>query len=180
MGRLTHNLTGCLWPSNCSLVTENYEKSDFGAKRTLLCASEMDPKALDSISALYRVYYFTDSLIHNLTGCPWPSNCSLVSGNTGKSDFGAKRTLLCTSEMGPEALDGLPRMYRVYNFTDSLLPNLTGCPWPSICSLVSGNNGKSDFGAKRTLLCTSEMGPCLLYTSPSPRDRQKSRMPSSA
>ena len=23
-------------------------------------------------------------------------------------------------------------------------------------------------------------GPCLLYTSPSPRDRQKSRMPSSA
>ena len=25
-----------------------------------------------------------------------------------------------------------------------------------------------------------EMGTCLLYTSPSPRDRQKSRMPSSA
>ena len=25
-----------------------------------------------------------------------------------------------------------------------------------------------------------EIGPCLLYTSPSPRDRQKSRMPSSA
>ena len=25
-----------------------------------------------------------------------------------------------------------------------------------------------------------EQGPCLLYTSPSPRDRQKSRMPSSA
>ena len=24
------------------------------------------------------------------------------------------------------------------------------------------------------------LGPCLLYTSPSPRDRQKSRMPSSA
>ena len=26
----------------------------------------------------------------------------------------------------------------------------------------------------------SESWPCLLYTSPSPRDRQKSRMPSSA
>ena len=26
----------------------------------------------------------------------------------------------------------------------------------------------------------AKMGPCLLYTSPSPRDRQKSRMPSSA
>ena len=27
---------------------------------------------------------------------------------------------------------------------------------------------------------TAEIDPCLLYTSPSPRDRQKSRMPSSA
>ena len=28
--------------------------------------------------------------------------------------------------------------------------------------------------------CLREYGICLLYTSPSPRDRQKSRMPSSA
>ena len=28
--------------------------------------------------------------------------------------------------------------------------------------------------------CISQAGLCLLYTSPSPRDRQKSRMPSSA
>ena len=28
--------------------------------------------------------------------------------------------------------------------------------------------------------CMGSLGPCLLYTSPSPRDRQKSRMPSSA
>ena len=34
-----------------------------------------------------------------------------------------------------------------------------------------------DFGSAFAL-CTSQ--PCLLYTSPSPRDRQKSRMPSSA
>ena len=27
---------------------------------------------------------------------------------------------------------------------------------------------------------TTQLTPCLLYTSPSPRDRQKSRMPSSA
>ena len=37
---------------------------------------------------------------------------------------------------------------------------------------------------KRTCLVVSELpyqvNPCLLYTSPSPRDRQKSRMPSSA
>ena len=29
-------------------------------------------------------------------------------------------------------------------------------------------------------LCFMDIMPCLLYTSPSPRDRQKSRMPSSA
>ena len=27
---------------------------------------------------------------------------------------------------------------------------------------------------------SNDLSPCLLYTSPSPRDRQKSRMPSSA
>ena len=30
------------------------------------------------------------------------------------------------------------------------------------------------------LIITDQQMPCLLYTSPSPRDRQKSRMPSSA
>ena len=35
-----------------------------------------------------------------------------------------------------------------------------------------------DFGFLQTNI--SAIGTCLLYTSPSPRDRQKSRMPSSA
>ena len=38
-------------------------------------------------------------------------------------------------------------------------------------------------GMGKTVLDTetmSDIGPCLLYTSPSPRDRQRSRMPSSA
>ena len=33
---------------------------------------------------------------------------------------------------------------------------------------------------KRALIITTSQSTCLLYTSPSPRDRQKSRMPSSA
>ena len=37
----------------------------------------------------------------------------------------------------------------------------------------------SQFGALATSLAAT-IGTCLLYTSPSPRDRQKSRMPSSA
>ena len=32
----------------------------------------------------------------------------------------------------------------------------------------------------KAISTASELGGCLLYTSPSPRDRQKSRMPSSA
>ena len=36
------------------------------------------------------------------------------------------------------------------------------------------------FGMKAHIGADAESGLCLLYTSPSPRDRQKSRMPSSA
>ena len=40
---------------------------------------------------------------------------------------------------------------------------------------------KGQQGIGRLLICEpAQYGNCLLYTSPSPRDRQKSRMPSSA
>ena len=52
---------------------------------------------------------------------------------------------------------------------------------------VFGREAKSNFGKAATLeIKKSKTGKrdrlcyCLLYTSPSPRDRQKSRMPSSA
>ena len=35
-------------------------------------------------------------------------------------------------------------------------------------------------GPTTSIYCTSPFGICLLYTSPSPRDRTRSRMPSSA
>ena len=38
----------------------------------------------------------------------------------------------------------------------------------------------SEEHGKRIAVIENEYGDCLLYTSPSPRDRQKSRMPSSA
>ena len=41
-------------------------------------------------------------------------------------------------------------------------------------SLVMAEDGE------KGLLALPSANPCLLYTSPSPRDRQKSRMPSSA
>ena len=50
---------------------------------------------------------------------------------------------------------------------------------------VAGTRGQvGGTGAKGTIGGTGQPGQrgeaCLLYTSPSPRDRQKSRMPSSA
>ena len=37
-----------------------------------------------------------------------------------------------------------------------------------------------DFDSKKSDFQNEEDGPCLLYTSPSPRDKRQSRMPSSA
>ena len=44
----------------------------------------------------------------------------------------------------------------------------------------SSKTTKSRVGGHTVYLTSSEYEDCLLYTSPSPRDRQKSRMPSSA
>ena len=38
----------------------------------------------------------------------------------------------------------------------------------------------TEFGAAKVRVVTDKMSTCLLYTSPSPRDRTRSRMPSSA
>ena len=43
-----------------------------------------------------------------------------------------------------------------------------------------GENGKWATKTGSSLAYNDQNGNCLLYTSPSPRDRQKSRMPSSA
>ena len=40
--------------------------------------------------------------------------------------------------------------------------------------------GASKFRGKNDKIAADQAAVCLLYTSPSPRDRQKSRMPSSA
>ena len=44
-----------------------------------------------------------------------------------------------------------------------------------VCHALTANSDVADWWPH-----TVEAGCCLLYTSPSPRDRQKSRMPSSA
>ena len=48
------------------------------------------------------------------------------------------------------------------------------------CSIIPGQPGSTDPLLPLTLLTFMGLIACLLYTSPSPRDRTRSRMPSSA
>ena len=50
----------------------------------------------------------------------------------------------------------------------------------SLLHVLSINNELIDIIVLRRHHAAAQVGSCLLYTSPSPRDRQKSRMPSSA
>ena len=50
-------------------------------------------------------------------------------------------------------------------------------PTPDADALTESEVADSSAGAGTTI---AAIGACLLYTSPSPRDRQRSRMPSSA
>ena len=76
------------------------------------------------------------------------------------------------------ALNGEINEHSHQSFTTSLLNFITGTTFLVILILVGVALGKNE-------LSPLPAGPwwiytCLLYTSPSPRDRQKSRMPSSA
>ena len=49
-----------------------------------------------------------------------------------------------------------------------------------LAALMGGTTVDLDLKASPTVILIAGLNGCLLYTSPSPRDRQKSRMPSSA
>ena len=48
------------------------------------------------------------------------------------------------------------------------------------CEVIDAVRRKAGFLPEVQLAYEAEIKTCLLYTSPSPRDRQKARMPSSA
>ena len=90
-----------------------------------------------------------------------------------------KKKVLCIGE----ALIDRIRNKSNQGFTDFL----GGAPANVACALRKlkidstfiGSLGSDDYG-KKFITQFNELEVCLLYTSPSPRDRQKSRMPSSA
>ena len=54
-----------------------------------------------------------------------------------------------------------------------------GTPVPRLCVTVPAGVGKTT-AVEQLQVLRPQLNPCLLYTSPSPRDRTRSRMPSSA
>ena len=70
---------------------------------------------------------------------------------------------------------GRPGIYTVMAFLkEHVKVRLGGIEWPAYLDIMEQT--KTDF----EVVPFSKENNCLLYTSPSPRDRQKSRMPSSA
>ena len=61
--------------------------------------------------------------------------------------------------------------------TVNLLKNFAGI---NQSILFKKGNKLRTMSVMKNILAEAEVEDCLLYTSPSPRDRQKSRMPSSA
>ena len=77
---------------------------------------------------------------------------------------------------------------RIDSFNDELInirryihahPELSGLE-NQTAILISGFLKNIGWNVKESIGRTGVIADCLLYTSPSPRDRQKSRMPSSA
>ena len=59
----------------------------------------------------------------------------------------------------------------------TILAKATSVEWQGVRLNIVDTPGHADFGGEVERILSMV---CLLYTSPSPRDRQKSRMPSSA
>ena len=80
-------------------------------------------------------------------------------------------TIQWLSQSGIPMLTDIDLAWRLRDKTDRVAKWLT----------ITGTNGKTTTTELVThMLQTAGYRACLLYTSPSPRDRQKSRMPSSA
>ena len=100
-----------------------------------------------------------------------------VQGDVASSTPGAPPTLEGVSNRPGKEIHENTRMLR-YHFTEPLWENYTYMDRGTGASSYTVSNG--EFVVIEEDQPRSSPNTCLLYTSPSPRDRQKSRMPSSA
>ena len=125
-----------------------------------------DRKALESARALILELKYDDGFVAYLNGV------RVASSN-------APGQLTSSSAASSNNSDTRALEFEQFDLS-SFIPLLNeGANMLAIHGLNDGA-GSSDFLILPRLVVTDSLPPCLLYTSPSPRDRQKSRMPSSA
>ena len=83
-------------------------------------------------------------------------------------------TAMLTSQLNHFVNDGSLQKYTVIRLKDYFANQVSGR------KCVSAAPRARNLATSRTAMLAPLPPACLLYTSPSPRDRQKSRMPSSA
>ena len=73
--------------------------------------------------------------------------------------------------------------FRLIDLIDLFEANVIAAVRPYLSSIQERDFSfapQLDTAQPKTLVLNAQVAPCLLYTSPSPRDRTRSRMPSSA
>ena len=84
-------------------------------------------------------------------------------------------TLACSGEEPvPDGKEGPGEMLQ------GVVESSEGAPETEPVVLASGESRTADAGGEQQASEKPAPAPCLLYTSPSPRDKRQSRMPSSA
>ena len=126
------------------------------------------------------------------------ANLSMLTGNVGKPSTGVnplrgQNNVQGACDVGalPNVLPGYPPLSnidgrkRVENIWKKKLPEKAGLTMVEMFNAIQTGNIKAMYIMGENPYLSEPDGnhvaeACLLYTSPSPRDRQKSRMPSSA
>ena len=147
-----------------------------------------NPISIQTVNFAYNDKVIKFEVIEGYSGAK--NGVWLNAGPNGGGQFQAssQNSELCVARTGSWTYVG-PKNYGVYNSSGQRInndPDGDGDPTTALSvnyDLQAINNittNNANFNGTVKIFSGSWVGTCLLYTSPSPRDRQKSRMPSSA
>ena len=150
----------------------NSVATQFTLARSVASASDLDVMIGSTLQRPFTDY-IAGNVVLQFTSAPGAGANNITVTYRG----GALNTLDLTATVFNAGSVGDPSVV-------SLAADNTGIYWPDASTMavtVAGaNRALFNATATSTSSTTGAITTCLLYTSPSPRDRQKSRMPSSA